>query len=119
MRVLAPLLVIAGALAFATPAAAAKLPTGIYDCVGTASSYVSSVKIKPRGRYVFAGARTGRTLKQTTKGRYRVRGKKITWLKGTFKRAGYVSTIYDGYFSLDRKSDGKWTGISCYRQSNP
>ena len=99
-------------------ASAAKLRTGIYDCNGTQSGYVNSVKIQSGGRYVYAAQREGRKLKQTTRGRYRVRGGKVTWLSGTFKRAGYVSTIYDGYFSLDRKANGTWTGISCYRRTN-
>jgi len=107
-------------LSAALPAQAATPRRGLYDCVGRYSSYVASVKIQAGGKYLYANARKGSTLKNATKGTYKVSGKKITWRSGTFKRAGYVSTIYvttsspKGYFSLDRKSNGTWTGISCY-----
>jgi hypothetical protein len=107
-------------LVASVPAEAAKLRRGLYDCNGTEDSYVASVKIKDGGKYLYANARKGSRLKNPSKGRYSVSGKKIKWLSGTFKRSGYVSTIYvtpsspKGYFSLDRKSNGTWTGISCY-----
>ncbi len=107
-------------LAASAPAHAAKLPRGLYDCTGSASGYVASVKIKAKGQYLYANARKGSKLKNATKGRYKVTGEKIKWRSGTFKRSGYVSTIYKTasspkpYFSLDRKSTGIWTGISCH-----
>ena len=107
-------------LAASAPAQAANLRRGLYDCVGTASGYVASVKIKADGEYLYANARKRSKLTNPTKGSYKLSGKKIAWRSGTFKRSGYVSTIYTtasspkGYFSLDRKSNGTWTGISCY-----
>ena len=106
-------------LAASAPAQAANLRRGLYDCMGN-SGYVSSVKVKAEGKYLYANARKGSKLKNATAGSYKVSDKKITWVSGTFKRAGYVSTIYTsasspkGYFSLDRKRTGIWTGISCY-----
>lgn len=88
--------------------------------MGSNSELVAVVQIKPRGKYLYANERKGDELINPTKGRYQRSGDKIKWLSGTFKRAGYISTIYvtesspKGYFSLDRKSDGIWTGISCY-----
>ena len=106
-------------LALASPASAAGPKKGIYDCTTGDGTYVSSVKIAAKGRSVHASGRSGRKLRQTTKGRFKVSGKTIRWTKGTFKRAGYVSELYDGYFSLDRKADGVWTGISCNHLPSP
>ena len=106
------------ALAVFPATAAAGLKRGIYDCKGTSSGYVNSVKIMAGGKYVWAANRRGKQLRaKTTSGTYRVRGDRIKWLSGTYKRRNYTSTIYPrGYFSLDRAKDGVWTGISCYRQ---
>ncbi len=93
------------------PAASPKL--GIYDCERTATfSYVNSVKLMSGGQYVVGSERVGKKLKQTTKGRYKVSGKKIKWLSGMYKRGRYVSTVYKGCFTIDR-TDGTSTGISC------
>jgi len=113
-------LVVLGSASAPASAEAAKLRRGLYDCNGTHSGFVASVKIKGGGKYLYANARKGSTLKNPTRGSYSVSGKSIKWKSGTFKRAGYKSTIYvtesspKGYFSLDRKSNGTWTGISCY-----
>jgi len=102
----------------ASPAHAVVLKKGIYDCNGTQSGYVNSVKVMSGGRYIFASSREGAQLRSTTRGRYRFNGKRIFWLSGVYKRGNYVSTLYksstDTYFSIDRKRDNIWTGISCY-----
>ena len=104
----------------AAPSQAAKLRVGFYDCQGATSGYVSSVQIKAGGEYRYGLGRKNKQLIRPTQGRYQKSGETIKWLSGTFKRAGYVSTLYisesspKGYFSLDRKSNGTWTGISCY-----
>ena len=64
------------------------------------------------GRYLVGSERVGKTLKRTTKGRYKVSGKKIKWLSGMYKRGRYSSTIFKGYFTIDR-ADGTSTGVSC------
>jgi hypothetical protein len=105
---------------FPTGAGAAQPRLGVYDCIGVHSGYVASVRIKSGGDYLYANSRNGKVLKNPSKGRYRASGRTIRWRSGTFRRAGYVSTMYTsasrpkGYFSLDRKSNGTWTGISCY-----
>ena len=104
----------------ASPAQAVVLKKGIYDCNGTQSGYVNSVKVMTGGRYIFASSREGAQLRGTTRGRYRFNGKRIFWLSGVYKRGNYVSTLYKSgtrtYFSIDRKKDGIWTGISCYHR---
>lgn len=102
-----------GAGVAAAPAAAAAPKLGIYDCQGTGTfSYVNSVKLMSGGRYLVGSERVGKKLKRTTKGRYKVSGKKITWLTGVYKRGRYSSTVYKDYFTLDRL-DGTSTGVSC------
>ena len=104
--------IVAGA-ALGGPAYAAAPKLGVYDCEGTATfSYVNSIKLMSGGRYLVGSERVGKKLKRTTRGRYRVSGKKIKWLSGMYKRLGYSSTIYKGYFSIDR-ADGTSTGVSC------
>ena len=112
---------VTGAVAASAPAAsAAKLRTGIYDCTGsTGSYYYNSVRIRKGGRYEYATARNGKRLIHPTKGTYKVAGKKIRWTSGTYKKAGNESTIYKNYFSIERKSNHTWTGISCYYQPHP
>ena len=107
-------------LAAAVPATAApKLRTGIYDCTKTDGEYVNSVEIRSKGRYVFASQRKGATLKRTSKGTFKLRGGKIVWTSGAYKRGDYVSEIHSGYFSIDRRRTGVWTGISCNLQKRP
>jgi len=116
----APRLTLLGAAVIACAALAAPGPAfagapklGVYDCEGTTTfSYVNSVKLMSGGRYVVGSERVGKKLKQTTKGRYRVSGKKIKWLSGMYKRLRYGSTIYKGYFTIDR-ADGISTGVTC------
>ncbi|CAA9488991.1 MAG: hypothetical protein AVDCRST_MAG85-1119 [uncultured Solirubrobacteraceae bacterium] len=105
-------IVLAGAAA-AAPASAAAPKLGIYDCEGIDTfDYVNSVKLMSGGRYLVGSERVGSKLKRTTKGRYKVTGKKITWLSGMYKRGGYSSTVYKTYFTIDRL-DGTSTGVSC------
>jgi hypothetical protein len=83
--------------ATAGPASAASPKLGIYDCQGTATfSYVNSVKLMSGGRYLWASERVGKKLKGTTKGRYKISGKKIRWVSGVYKRGRYSSTVYKG-----------------------
>ncbi len=77
------------------------------------------MKISSGARYQWASGRKDSTLKAPTAGKYRVKGKTIRWLSGVYKRGRYVSTIYPGYFSIDRAADNVWTGISCYRVPKP
>ena len=102
----------------ASPAHAVVLKKGIYDCNGTYSGYVNSVKVMTGGRYIFASSREGARLRGTTRGRYRFNGKRIFWRSGVYKRGNYISTLYKSssgtYFSIDRKRDNIWTGVSCY-----
>ncbi len=102
-----------GSAALAAPASAASPKLGVYDCQGTTTfAYVNSVKLMSGGRYLVGSERVGKKLKRTTSGRYRSSANKITWLSGMYKRLRYSSTVYKGYFSIDR-ADGTSTGVSC------
>ncbi len=103
----------------AAPASAATLKKGIYDCTTGSGAYVNSVKIMAGGKYLLASGRKGSTLRQTTKGTYKVTGAKIKWLTGVYKKGKYASEIYKGYFSIDRAADGVWTGVSCNHLPKP
>ena len=118
MRVLTSALVLLALVAAPTAAAAPRL--GIYDCVGSESGYVNSVKLSAGGKYLWALRRKNAALLHATAGTYRVAGNRISWLSGTYKRGGYVSTYYPkGYFSIDGVRGKVWTGISCYWQRDP
>lgn len=119
LRKVFPLVVMVALMAPA-PASAFKLKQGIYDCTGAvANEYVNSVKIMGDGKYLWAANRRGTKLVDPTPGKFRRDGKQIRWRSGVYKRANRISTIYDGYFSIDRKNDGYWTGISCYWDPKP
>jgi hypothetical protein len=114
------LLFILLAVVVPAPASAFKLKQGIYDCTGSvANEYVNSVKIMGKGKYLWAANRRGTKLVDPTPGKFRRAGKQIRWRSGVYKRANRISTVYNGYFSIDRKNDGIWTGISCYWDPNP
>ena len=101
------------------PASAATLKKGIYDCTTGSGDYVNSVRIKAGGKYLWTSGRKDSTLRRTTKGTYKVRGAKIKWLSGVYKKGKYASEIYKGYFSIDRAADGVWTGVGCHHLAGP
>lgn len=119
-------LVVVGAAATPAVAATAHPWLGIYDCTTLPASgfsfdmYAGSARLMSHGRYQFALDRVAGHLKQPTAGRYKVQGRTISFLTGTFHRGhwygewfGRTSLRPDGYFAVNRDRDHVWTGETC------
>lgn len=128
--------VAAVALGVATQATAGSQATavshpwfGIYDCmvpmdlgvVGGGVQIPAYFKLMGNGRYISALQLMGRTLKGTTAGRWRQRGHTVTWVSGTYARAGFYgvwnarSSMHpQGFIAMFSKKTHAPVEIACY-----
>jgi hypothetical protein len=108
----------------ASQATAARHPWyGLYECMGTPDVQMPAYfKLMRRGRYISALQLMGRALEGKTPGRWRIRGSKLTWVSGTYKRAGLYGVWYrpgsgghpQGYIAMFSKQTHTSVLISCY-----
>jgi hypothetical protein len=125
----APLLLLAAALVafalFAAPAGAAKLKRGYYDCYGTdfvtgGMMYTGSIKLEGKSRYEHSFGREGRKMVDKTTGKYRVKGKRISFTKGGAMKGtkGKVVKRRGAAPVIDLLLKGEPSGITCYPIKN-
>jgi hypothetical protein len=108
--------------------AAPKLKLGFYDCYGYNYGsgfldYKGSVRLLKRKRYEHSFGREGRKMVDKTTGRYRVRGKRVTFIKGAMAGTpGLIDTPSAGarkdpYFHV--LVDGRKSGVTCTLDRTP
>ncbi|MBV9309923.1 MAG: hypothetical protein JOZ73_03785 [Solirubrobacterales bacterium] len=112
-----PALTIVASLALglaAVPAAQAKVVTGKYNCyvysVGVSTTYLGAFKLKSHGKYNAISPKKG-------KGKYTVRGKKIKFTSGPYKKfSGKVtkSTTGQPELMLHVTESGQKVQVNCF-----
>ena len=110
-----------------SPASAATLKLGLYDCVDYdfATGMLinqGSLKLKGKGKYKHGFHRDGTKLMDETSGKYKIKGSKIVFKTGTLKETpGRIhppdKSNTDPWFNF--MVDGEETGASCYLVRNP